>query len=106
LLETAKAAFAEKGSAASLDEIARIAGVGAGLAAVCLVIAGAQRGWRDASADADRVTPKELGVGWMRPERLVGAGELVHPGPLPALRSRAQGHPPSRHAPHRLPRVS
>src|ERR1700730_1679481 len=30
LLETAKAAFAEKGSAASLDEIARIAGVGAG----------------------------------------------------------------------------
>ena len=30
LLETAKAAFAEKGSAASLDEIARTAGVGAG----------------------------------------------------------------------------
>jgi len=30
LLETAKAAFAEKGSGASLDEIARIAGVGAG----------------------------------------------------------------------------
>jgi AcrR family transcriptional regulator len=30
LLETAKAVFAEKGSAASLDEIARIAGVGAG----------------------------------------------------------------------------
>jgi AcrR family transcriptional regulator len=30
LLETAKAAFAEKGSAASLDEIARIAGVGPG----------------------------------------------------------------------------
>jgi AcrR family transcriptional regulator len=30
LLETAKAAFAEKGSAASLDEIARAAGVGAG----------------------------------------------------------------------------
>jgi AcrR family transcriptional regulator len=30
LLETAKSAFAEKGSAASLDEIARIAGVGAG----------------------------------------------------------------------------
>jgi AcrR family transcriptional regulator len=30
LLETAKAAFAEKGSAASLDEIAKIAGVGAG----------------------------------------------------------------------------
>jgi AcrR family transcriptional regulator len=30
LLETAKAAFAEKGSAASLDEIARVAGVGAG----------------------------------------------------------------------------
>ncbi len=30
LLETAKAAFSEKGSAASLDEIARIAGVGAG----------------------------------------------------------------------------
>src|SRR6201998_3991158 len=30
LLETAKAAFAEKGSAASLDEIARMAGVGAG----------------------------------------------------------------------------
>jgi AcrR family transcriptional regulator len=30
LLKTAKAAFAEKGSAASLDEIARIAGVGAG----------------------------------------------------------------------------
>jgi AcrR family transcriptional regulator len=30
LLETAKAAFAEKGSAASLDEIARSAGVGAG----------------------------------------------------------------------------
>jgi AcrR family transcriptional regulator len=30
LLETAKAAFAEKGSGASLDEIARTAGVGAG----------------------------------------------------------------------------
>jgi AcrR family transcriptional regulator len=30
LLETAEAAFAEKGSGASLDEIARIAGVGAG----------------------------------------------------------------------------
>ena len=30
LLETAKAAFAEKGPGASLDEIARIAGVGAG----------------------------------------------------------------------------
>lgn len=30
LLETAKAAFADKGSGASLDEIARIAGVGAG----------------------------------------------------------------------------
>ena len=30
LLETAKAAFAEKGSAASLDEIAKVAGVGAG----------------------------------------------------------------------------
>ncbi len=30
LLETAKAAFAEKGSSASLDEIARTAGVGAG----------------------------------------------------------------------------
>lgn len=30
LLETAKAVFAEKGSGASLDEIARIAGVGAG----------------------------------------------------------------------------
>ena len=30
LIETAKAAFAEKGSAASLDEIARTAGVGAG----------------------------------------------------------------------------
>jgi AcrR family transcriptional regulator len=30
LLETAKVAFAEKGSAASLDEIARTAGVGAG----------------------------------------------------------------------------
>jgi AcrR family transcriptional regulator len=30
LLETAKAAFAEKGSGASLDEIARMAGVGAG----------------------------------------------------------------------------
>jgi len=30
LLETAKAVFAEKGSAASLDEIARAAGVGAG----------------------------------------------------------------------------
>ena len=30
LLQTAKAAFAEKGSAASLDEIARTAGVGAG----------------------------------------------------------------------------
>src|SRR6202011_5532308 len=30
LLETAKAAFAEKGSGASLDEIARPAGVGAG----------------------------------------------------------------------------
>jgi AcrR family transcriptional regulator len=30
LLETAKGVFAEKGSAASLDEIARIAGVGAG----------------------------------------------------------------------------
>jgi AcrR family transcriptional regulator len=30
LLETAKAAFAEKGSSASLDEIARAAGVGAG----------------------------------------------------------------------------
>src|SRR5579862_7116476 len=30
LLETAKAAFAEKGSSASLDEIARSAGVGAG----------------------------------------------------------------------------
>ena len=30
LLETAKTAFAEKGSGASLDEIARIAGVGAG----------------------------------------------------------------------------
>ena len=30
LLETAKAAFAEKGTAASLDEIARTAGVGAG----------------------------------------------------------------------------
>jgi AcrR family transcriptional regulator len=30
LLETAKAAFAEKGAAASLDEIARTAGVGAG----------------------------------------------------------------------------
>jgi AcrR family transcriptional regulator len=30
LLETAKASFAEKGSAASLDEIARTAGVGAG----------------------------------------------------------------------------
>jgi AcrR family transcriptional regulator len=30
LLETAKAAFAEKGSAASLDEIARTSGVGAG----------------------------------------------------------------------------
>jgi AcrR family transcriptional regulator len=30
LLETAKAAFAEKGSGASLDEIARITGVGAG----------------------------------------------------------------------------
>jgi AcrR family transcriptional regulator len=30
LLETAKVAFAEKGSAASLDEIARMAGVGAG----------------------------------------------------------------------------
>ena len=30
LLETAKAAFAEKGSDASLDEIARVAGVGAG----------------------------------------------------------------------------
>jgi AcrR family transcriptional regulator len=30
LLEAAKAAFAEKGSGASLDEIARIAGVGAG----------------------------------------------------------------------------
>jgi AcrR family transcriptional regulator len=30
LLETAKAAFAEKGSGASLDEIARISGVGAG----------------------------------------------------------------------------
>lgn len=30
LLETAKAAFAEKGSGASLDEIARVAGVGAG----------------------------------------------------------------------------
>jgi len=30
LLKTAKAVFAEKGSAASLDEIARIAGVGAG----------------------------------------------------------------------------
>lgn len=30
LLETAKAIFAEKGSAASLDEIARVAGVGAG----------------------------------------------------------------------------
>jgi AcrR family transcriptional regulator len=30
LLETAKLAFAEKGSGASLDEIARIAGVGAG----------------------------------------------------------------------------
>jgi AcrR family transcriptional regulator len=30
LLETAKTAFAEKGSAASLDEIARTAGVGAG----------------------------------------------------------------------------
>ena len=30
LLKTAKAAFAEKGAAASLDEIARTAGVGAG----------------------------------------------------------------------------
>ena len=30
MLETAKAAFAEKGSGASLDEIARTAGVGAG----------------------------------------------------------------------------
>jgi AcrR family transcriptional regulator len=30
LLKTAKAAFAEKGSAASLDEIAKVAGVGAG----------------------------------------------------------------------------
>jgi AcrR family transcriptional regulator len=30
LLETAKAVFAEKGSGASLDEIARVAGVGAG----------------------------------------------------------------------------
>jgi len=30
LLETAKAAFAEKGSGVSLDEIARTAGVGAG----------------------------------------------------------------------------
>ena len=36
LLETAKAAFAEKGSGASLDEIARTAGVGAGLLCVPL----------------------------------------------------------------------
>jgi len=30
LLETAKVAFAQKGSGASLDEIAKVAGVGAG----------------------------------------------------------------------------
>ena len=73
LLETAKAVFAEKGSAASLDEIARIAGVGAGTL---------YRHFPTRDALVAAVYRKETGQLVAAAERLAG----MHP-PVDALRA-------------------